>query len=77
MSNVKTQIEDARAAYHRLMTGTAVKVVVDQNGERVEYNTANAAKLLAYLTSLCTPLSLDPLTGRSTTQTSAPMRVFF
>ena len=43
----------ARAAYHDLMTGKAVRVVVDGlSGGRVEYNTANADRLKAYIADL-------------------------
>lgn len=66
---INQQISSAKMAYHRLMTGTAVKVVVDQNGERVEYAQANATKLLAYITSLEALIS-----GR---RTMGPMRVYF
>lgn len=42
----------ARAAYHNLMTGGAPRVVVDQNGERVEYTPANRSALKAYIQEL-------------------------
>lgn len=45
-------LEEARAAYHNLMTGRNAIVVVDQNGERVEYQRANAFRLLAYIRML-------------------------
>ena len=46
------QLTEATNAYHDLMTGKAVRVFVDQNGERVEYQTANASKLLLYISDL-------------------------
>lgn len=46
------RLNEAKAALHDLMTGRAVRVVVDQNGERVEYSVANRANLLAYISAL-------------------------
>ncbi len=63
------QLDQARAAYHNLMTGQAPKVVVDQNGERVEFVAANASKLLAYIQQM-----EGQLTG---VRTHRPMRPFF
>ena len=45
-------LNEARKAYHSLMTGTSARVVVDQNGERVEFVAANKQALLAYITQL-------------------------
>lgn len=63
------QLDQARAAYHNLMTGKLPRVVVDQNGERVEFNAANSSKLLAYIQQL-----ENELTG---VRTNRPMRPFF
>ena len=49
---LQTQLNEAVAAYHQLMTGQAARVVVDQNGERVEFAVSNSAKLASYITSL-------------------------
>lgn len=57
----------AEAAYHKLMVGEAVRVFVDQNGERVEYSVASAARLAAYIADLKRQLG---------TETPGPMRVF-
>lgn len=51
------QLVSAQAAYHDLMTGKAVRVFQDQNGERVEYTVANAAKLANYIQELQRQLS--------------------
>ena len=45
-------LADARAKYHALVTGTAARVVVDQNGERVEFTPANRQALAAYINEL-------------------------
>jgi hypothetical protein len=43
---------DARTAYHKLTTGTAVVNVRDQNGEMVTYQMATASRLAAYISEL-------------------------
>jgi hypothetical protein len=50
--DLKKQIADARAAYHSLQTGRQPRVVVDQNGERVEFAPANLARLYTYIMQL-------------------------
>jgi hypothetical protein len=54
MATMTTQqkLDEAEEAYHNLMTGTQAKVVVDQNGERVEFTASNASRLFAYIQSL-------------------------
>lgn len=42
----------AQAAYHDLLTGNKARVVVDQNGERVEFTPANRDALRAYIEEL-------------------------
>lgn len=66
-------LADAQAAYHDLMIGASARVVVDQNGERVEYTAANAPRLQAYITSL------QNLIGDTagTPRTRGPARVVF
>lgn len=56
---LQTRLDEALAAYHELMTGTSARVVVDQNGQRVEYAVANAARLNAYILSLKSQLGFD------------------
>jgi predicted regulator of Ras-like GTPase activity (Roadblock/LC7/MglB family) len=63
------QLDQARAAYHALMTGQMAEVVVDQNGERIHFVKANAGKLLAYIQQLEVALG-GAITNR-------PMRPFF
>lgn len=46
------QLAEAQQAYHNLQTGVMPRVVVDQNGERVEFTAANSQKLYAYVQSL-------------------------
>lgn len=46
------QIADAQAQYHLLMTGQKASVLVDQNGERIEFFATNASALAAYIAKL-------------------------
>ena len=57
MPTIAELLTDARTAYHRLMTGTSVVEVRDQNGETIRYQVANAAALLAYIQRLEQQLS--------------------
>lgn len=52
------KLEDAEKAYHDLLTGRALRVVVDRNGERVEFTAANRQMLKAYIDELRTQLGL-------------------
>lgn len=45
-------LSEARTAYHALVTGTSPRVVVDQNGERVEYVAANKMALYTYISQM-------------------------
>lgn len=63
------KLDEAEAALHDLMLGESARVVVDQNGERIEYTAANAGKLRAYIAELKALLNPRTPTG--------PMRVFY
>lgn len=52
------KLADAEKAYHDLLTGRALRVVVDRNGERVEFTAANRQMLKAYIDELRTQLGL-------------------
>ncbi len=52
MATVQERLDAAETAYHTLMLGQSARVVVDQNGERVEYTPANSTKLAAYINEL-------------------------
>lgn len=64
-----TRLTEAEAAYHSVMMGGAVRVFVDQNGERIEYTAANASRLLSYITTLKHQLGKLNIAG--------PMRAWF
>lgn len=53
------KLVEAEAAFHNLMVNGAVRVVVDQNGERVEYTSVNAGNLLRYINDLKAILALE------------------
>lgn len=59
----RQRLVKAEKAYDDLMTGKSVKKFVDQNGESVEYNVANAAKLSDYIDEL--KALLDPKLARA------------
>jgi hypothetical protein len=52
VEGLQTRLAAAEAAYHRLMTGQAARVVVDQNGERVEFTAVSATQLANYIARL-------------------------
>lgn len=54
-------LDDAMDSYNQLNVGGQVRVVVDQNGERVEYTAANRQSLWAYILRLQNAInSADP-----------------
>ena len=52
LSPIGQALKVADAAWTALNTGQSVRAVTDQNGERIEFSTANRAGLLAYIVSL-------------------------
>ena len=69
MATTRELLAEAQRARHALVTGQAPKVVVDQNGERVEFNSTNMAELNKYINSLETTIS--------GTRSNRPMTVYF
>lgn len=43
------EINEMHMQYRRLISGEAVSVVIDQNGERLEYSKGNAQLLWSYI----------------------------
>lgn len=68
MATLQQRYDLAVEAYDKLVRGESVRVVVDQNGERVEYSPANAVRLAAYIADLARQLG--------TSQNTGPMRVW-
>lgn len=52
------QLAEAEAAYHTLQIGGSARVVVDQNGERVEFMSSNKGNLYNYIISLKAQLGM-------------------
>lgn len=46
------KLDEARQAYHEIMTGQSVSRVIDQNGESVSFSKVNASALLSYIKQL-------------------------
>lgn len=67
---LQARLDAAEVAYDKLMSGKAVRVLVDQNGERVEFTPANASRLAAYIVDLQTQLGLAQV------RVVGPMRTF-
>lgn len=68
LAPLATRIEEAKNQMHLLQTGKAARVVVDQNGERVEFSMTNIGQLRAYITELeaqlnapATPVPYGPI----------------
>lgn len=52
MATLAEQLAEAEAAYHNLMTGSAVVRFQDQNGESLTYTQATVGRLSAYIAGL-------------------------
>lgn len=73
---LQEKLADARAAYHKLMTGTSARVVVDgADGSRLEFTAANKVALYGYIKELESQLAL--LVGIPATLTNGPARFVF
>lgn len=70
MATLQEKLDQAETAYHQLLLGNKARVVVDQNGERVEFTATSAAKLAAYIESLKNQIA-------GNTKASQPLRVWF
>lgn len=52
LATLQLRLTQAEEQYHKLLTGQAARVFVDQNGERIEYVAASASRLAAYIEDL-------------------------
>lgn len=64
------RLSEAESAYHRLQTGASARVIVDQNGERVEFVATTSGRLAAYIQDLKRQLGILPYGS------SGPMQVW-
>lgn len=46
------RLTEAEKAHHELMIGGGVRVLVDQSGERIEFQATNLSRLKAYIADL-------------------------
>ena len=65
------RLVEAEDALHALVTGTSARVVVDQNGERIEYTAANRGALKLYIEEL-----KQEIAGENAAS-NGPLRVVF
>lgn len=52
LADLQAWLTEAEGAYRRLIVGKQPRVVVDSNGERVEFTAVSADKLRAYIQDL-------------------------
>lgn len=71
MATAAQQLEEAKAARHKLVTGQLARVFMDQNGERVEFVATNIAQLDAYIQKL------EALANPSTYRAPRPIGFIF
>lgn len=57
------RLAEAEAALHKLLIGGHARVVVESNGERVEFTAGNAQRLRAYIDELKVALGKKTVTG--------------
>lgn len=57
------RLAEAEAALHKVLIGGHARVVVESNGERVEFTAANADRLRAYIEELKIALGKRTITG--------------
>lgn len=56
---LKSMLKDALDSLHNLRTGRQVRVIVDQNGDRVEFTAANQTGLITYINQLQAALAAN------------------
>lgn len=69
--SIAEKLVEAETVLHQLSTGTQPRVVVDQNGERIEYTATSISKLRTYISELKTQLSSDQVGS------NGPLRAVF
>ncbi len=73
MATTAQLLEEARTAYHRLVTGKSPTVVVNMDSSRVEFARADAPRLQAYIRELEATLTAETA---GTTRTRGPITVW-
>ena len=67
------QLAQMRADYALLVSGKQARVIVDQNGERVEFTAANAARFYALINEAAACLE----SGATSARPNRPMGFYF
>lgn len=57
-TSIEEKLAEAQAAYHTLLLGQVPRVIVEVDGSRVEFTSANRANLAAYIVQL--QMALQP-----------------
>jgi hypothetical protein len=57
------RLEEAEKAYHDLQIGGGVKVLVDQNGERIEFAQGSILRLSGYIAMIREKLGIGSASG--------------
>jgi hypothetical protein len=76
-AKLEADLADALAALHKINTGGSARVVVDQNGERVEFTAVNLNGLRSYINSLNAQLVACGCPGHSLPTPSGPAMFIF
>lgn len=69
------RLKEAELAYHQLLLGGGIRVIKDQNGEQVEYTSANRQALYSYILQLRSLLGIGPCGGPA--QPTRPLTFLF
>lgn len=72
---IKAKLDAAQAAFDRLISGRAIRVVVDSDGSRIEYTSANQSKLYQYLQLL--QAQYDACIGGTKPAVTKPLQFVF
>jgi hypothetical protein len=59
----EARLVEAEKAYHELQIGGGVKTLVDQNGERIEFNTGSILRLSGYIAMIRNLLGIGAALG--------------
>jgi len=74
MATLAEQLVEAEAAYHDLMTGTALVSVRDSTGESIVYRATSASRLKNYIADLKSQIAAE---SSGANRTRYPMRLQF
>lgn len=70
-----SKIKDLVIQYEDMISGRKARVLVDQNGERIEYNAGNVTRLATYIAQVKS--EYDKNCGSGAKAMSRPIRPFF